>query len=317
MMRNVTRTVATVLALTAGVGMVSTAWAQRDARQATKALAVSFRVASTTPQAGFESVTVGSETVYVASRAALAGGDVVSSKSYSSRTGSDVDLTLTRDAADRLDAALRAQSADRLVAYAGGKAFAVGALEFDGTSARATMSDLTLAAAEQLVLATNVQAVPRSGPRITITASQPTIGAGESVTVDVFAAGVADLRSYQVKIVVSGGESGSVDVQDLRVDSQRADYVFGAASKFDAVDQIGHRLGGVLLSGSVDATASRYLGTVVLRASTDALGTFTVNVETRAGASQLANSRNLPVAFAAGSTTLAVGKGLRKRTPSR
>lgn len=97
------------------------------------------------------------------------------------------------------------------------------------------------------------------------------------MAIDVYVSGAANVAAYEVALGVSAADAalagtfdsaghGQLVVEELFVDSQRADFLFGAVESISAADKAGSRLGGVVLGEAVDATEARYLGTFVLRA---------------------------------------------------
>ena len=290
--------------------------AQDGALQRVVESPVSFRLASTSPVRGFESVNLDGVTLHVAPQAALTGRDVMSASSLGARTGSDIDLALTREGADRLAEAMRKQQADRLAIYVNGQLVSSAALTLESLEGRVVVSGLTDVQAERLTRALSAGLSNGSGAVVSLVTETRSIPAGGAVAVDVFAKGISDLRSYQIRLAISGGAGGRLEIEDLRVDGDRTDYVFSGRQKFDAVDQMGGRLGAVLMGGGVDAVELAYLGTYTLRASSDAQGSFNVTVSTVDGGSQFASSNNLPIAFAAPGIQINVGKAQLKR-PSR
>ena len=152
------------------------------------------------------------------------------------------------------------------------------------------------------------------GAAITLVASRSLIRPGDSVTVDAFVRGVSDLRTYQVMLTTSGGESGRLNVEDMVIDSMRADYVFAGLQKIDAVDTVNARFGGVLFNGGVEAVTPAYVGTFTLQASVDAAGSFRVSLRTADNSSLLQSSRNEAIAFSAGQAAISVAaaSGLRR-----
>ncbi len=313
------RATVVLTAVLVGVGTmgVGAAYAQNATLQPVAASPVSFRLASSSPLRGFEAVDLTDRTLYVAPNAILSGTDVMSAVSFDSRTGSDMDLALTRDGADRMTEALRAQNADQLAIYVNGQLVSSGSLTLQSLEGRAVISGLTQVQADRLTRALSDGIRNRSGAVVSLVTSTQSIQAGDAVVVDVFARGISDLRSYQVRLAVSGGTGGRLAVEDLRVDGERADHVFSGLQKFDAVDQTGGRLGAVLISGGVDAIDQVYLGSYTLRASSDAQGTFSVSVATANRASLLWSSRNQSLGFAAPGIQIAVGKALLKRPARR
>ncbi len=117
-------------------------------------------------------------------------------------------------------------------------------------------------------------------PIITLVANPTTIARGESATVEGFITGGTDLRAYQVALSVTGGTSGTLDLETLTINIVRQDYVFPGFSSFTATDVSGVRLGAALDGVGIDPGFNKYLGTFTFRASSDASGTFTVDFRT-------------------------------------
>jgi hypothetical protein len=69
--------------------------------------------------------------------------------------------------------------------------------------------------------------------------------------VDAYVTGVVDLRTYQVSPVARGGGAGVITTEDLRIDEDRVDYVFGAVDAIVAEDAVGKRAGATMMSEGV------------------------------------------------------------------
>ncbi len=147
----------------------------------------------------------------------------------------------------------------------------------------------------------------------------PLVSAGPSVSVvpageadgrylvDVYVHNVAGLRSYQMTLRAGGGESGRLELEQVTIDSEREDYVFGAAQTVTALSPAIGRLAALLYDGSVDVPGTAYLGTYSYVPSANARGTFRVNVEVSAD-SLLANAENVEIGFTVGGDArIAVG----------
>ncbi len=132
---------------------------------------------------------------------------------------------------------------------------------------------------------------------IELVPSRTELQPGEAVAVDVLLSGAFDVRNYQVTLVVDGGDSGRLHGEDLRIDAQRADFIFGYGSMLSAVDHPGDRIGAVLVSGGVDVVDPAYLGTFTLRATEDASGTFSVYAALENHGSMLNSSDNQQIRF--------------------
>ncbi|MCH8252514.1 MAG: hypothetical protein IID36_08700 [Planctomycetes bacterium] len=117
---------------------------------------------------------------------------------------------------------------------------------------------------------------------------------------DVFIAGVADLRAYQVAVDAFARNNERLSVGDVVVDTARRDYAFSSRASLPATDTVGSRLGSVLIEGAVDVASPRYLGTFVFDTVGVAAGD-TVRVEVRVGEdSFLRNESSDAIDFAVG-----------------
>jgi hypothetical protein len=298
------RKVMTVLvAALVSVGVVGQASAGRptDAQRAGKQAAVSFRLAATNPTPGFEAMTLsGDRTIYVSPQAALSAGQVAAADAIATRTGSDVSLSLTNEAAGRLGTMAASLGADHLAIFVGGKLVSAGKFSFDADEGLATISGLSSDQARELTRAIRGKSAVPVGRTIAVVASQGTIQAGEAVTLEVFVkGGISDVRAYQVALTISGGTAGELTRSNMWIDTERADYVFRGHDKLDALDRTGGRMGAVILSGGTGAMQRAYLGSYTLEASADASGTFTVNIRTQ-DTSLVASTGSRFIEFASG-----------------
>jgi len=292
------------------VSFVSTLEAQDSVRH-NRRTAISFHLASNNPLAGMEAKNLGRDnTIYVSKHAVLSAADVSDAESIASRDGSDVEIVLSANSAMRLANETARTGADMLAISVSGKIIAAGSVTIDQITSTALITGLDSVNAERIAGMIVGIALP-VGPTITLVSSQSNIMPGGTVTVDAFVRGVADLRTYQITLLVSGGSSGKLEGQDLWVDHARENYVFGIESKLDAVDQTGGRIGGVLMSGSVDATNSSYLGSFILQASPDASGSFTIDLKTSDRSSLIWSSGSRAVTFGSQPAIVQVGSVTR------
>ncbi|MCH8252761.1 MAG: hypothetical protein IID36_09955 [Planctomycetes bacterium] len=135
----------------------------------------------------------------------------------------------------------------------------------------------------------------RSAPAvIELVPSVTEIHVGDTVEIDVYLTDVGDLRAYQIAVEVTGLSKSGLVVKDVRVDSNRADFVFAVDDALTAVDVKGARLGGVIVAGGVTPDGSVYLGTFVLVAADNARGVFEVKLRV-AGESFLRDSQSAPI----------------------
>ena len=118
-------------------------------------------------------------------------------------------------------------------------------------------------------------------PAFTLEVSADLIGQDQAVNVNVYVDAADDLGAYEVSLEVAGGDAGSLELEDVLIDTNHEDYVFGTASVTKAVSLSGHKLGATLMDGGVVVAEPAYLGTFSYRASPDARGVFSVAVRPR------------------------------------
>lgn len=265
---------------------------------------VNLHLASLTPVDGFEARAFGDVNVYVSSRVALTEAALMTAESSTSRSGTSVSISLSDPGMRRVRSLLRRDNVDQMAVIANGRIIAVDRFTLDTATSSLTLSGLTSLAASQV---TDLIALSPVGATITLVASQPRVYPDRPVSVDIFVSGMVDLRTFQVALEVIGGTAGTMTIEEMRIDRTRSDYVFGTLQKVDAADQVGKRVGGVLISGGVDATEMSYLGTATLRPSPDARGNFKVTVSGGDRSSLLWTSQNVPVTFRTEAALIAVG----------
>lgn len=272
-----------------GVMGVQAAWAEGDQSP------VSFRLASTTPVRGFEKMTAGGETVYVASKAALSGVEVTFAEAVD---GTGLELALTDGTAGRLKGVMQKRGADRLAIFVGGRLLTTATPTIHADGDRAVLSGLASEHANRVARVLNGEAL--AGPTIVLVPSRSTMRSGESLTVDLFLRGGTGVRTYQTGLAITGGTRGELAVADLAVVTDHPNFVFGTLPKIEAADKVSNRLGATLISGGVEVT-NGYLGTFTLAASADAAGSFDVNLQMDR-TSFLRNSGNEAIEFFQGPT---------------
>lgn len=269
---------------------------------------VNLHLASLTPVDGFEARAFGDVNVYVSSRVALTEAALMTAESSTSRSGASVSISLSEPGLRRVRSLLRRDNVDQMAVIANGRIIAVDSFTLDTAASSLTISGLTSLEASRV---TNLIALSPVGATITLVASQSRVYPNRPVSVDIFVSGMANLRTFQVTLDVVGGTAGTMTIEDMRIDRARSDYVFGSLQKVDAADVIGGRVGGVLISGGVDATEMSYLGTATLRPSPDARGNFRVTTSGGDRSTLLWTSDNTPVTFRTEAALIAVGT-LRK-----
>jgi len=265
---------------------------------------VNLHLASLTPVDGFEVRAFGDVNVYVSPRVALTEAALLTAESTTSRSGESVAISLTEPGLRRVRSLLRRDSVEQMAVITGGRIIAMDSFTLDTAASSLSLSGLTPLEASQV---TDLIAMSPVGATITLVPSQSRAYPGRPVSVDIFVSGMTDLRTFQVPLDVVGGTAGTMAIEDVRIDRARSDYVFGTLQKVDAADQVGKRVGGVLISGGVDATEMSYLGTATLRPSADARGNFRVTVSGGDRSTLLWTSQNTPVAFRTEAALIAVG----------
>lgn len=283
-----------------GSGMMSLSAVRAEWRHGAgnKVVGIEFHPASPTPTSNFEKILLEAQgtTLYVAPSPLWSDGEVVSAQMGASLDGLSLELTLTREAAQR--ALSLKQDRSRVAIFVDGELTSVGSVNANGV--RATIRGLTAPSAERLVKRLKgVRPAPSPSP---VSSAMIVVAAGmedELYLFDVFVQGAANVRSYQVALTSDGGTMGELVREDVRIDSERADFAFGEMAAISAADQVGGRLAGVLIDGGVDIVERAYLGTYAFRPTPDARGTFRVGIDT-GGSSFLADAQNEMIEFSAG-----------------
>jgi len=303
-----------------GVTMVASARAEPRSVRETKGGVVNFHMASTTPINGYDKVSLGTDNgvLYVGPRAVWTSKEVVSARTTDSADGAVMELTLSPEAAQRLSSELKHKSGDRLAIYSDGKLLTSGTLGAGSTGGRFTIAGINSVNTEQVLKLLNGE---RPAPAPAPLPAGPVISlvpAGQSpdgrYLVEVFVQGVTDLRTYQIGVVVTGGTSGELLRDELQIEKTRPDFVFRDQDAISAADQVGGRLGGVLVDGVVNRPGAAYLGTYSFHPSPDAAGTFQVSIDT-GPKSFLAGAGNEIVEFrTAPAALIAVGPAPTQRT---
>jgi hypothetical protein len=277
---------------------------------------VSMRLATSTPAPGYEELAAGGRTLYLVPRAMLGASKVVSAEAIKTRSGSDIELTLTDQGVAWLSSAIASHKADHLAIMVGRKPFATAKLSLDARAGSLKLIGLTGRQAEQLLRVVNRSGAAPAGATFTVVPDRTAIQPGETVNVHVFLSGASQVRSYQVKLAVRGGVTGGLLIDNLWIDSERTDYVFGKLQKLDAVDPSNSRMAGVLMQGGVDVGNPAYVGSYSLRASNDASGVFSVNLGLDHNESILLHASDLAMPFDAGPAAEITVATLARSRPS-
>ncbi|UCE62256.1 MAG: hypothetical protein JSU63_11190 [Phycisphaerales bacterium] len=154
------------------------------------------------------------------------------------------------------------------------------------------------------------------GPGLTTVATQSTGKAGDLFAVDVYLSKFQDLGAYQVVLSATGGTSGSLVAENVKVDRTRQDYVFKGSQVVEALyKERNMRIGMVRQGGGIQVPEPRYAGTYYFRASSDAKGTFTINAKIGPADSMATNSIAVDVPFTVGkASTINIIETKRART---
>lgn len=293
-----------------GICVMNLASARAEPRSVreSKGGGINFHLASTTPIDGYDKVTPGGDStvLYVGSRPAWTSKEVISERTTDSRDGSVMELTLSTEAAERLAAQRKQQGGDSVAIYIDGKLALSGNFGAGSSGNRVTITGLNSTNTERVVRIINGERpVPVSLPTTisTLISVVPAGQANGAYLVDVFVQGVTNLRTYQIGLLTSGGLSGELVREEVKIDKARPDFVFSESEAISAADQVGGRLGGVLYEGGVNKATPAYLGTYAFRPSPGATGSFEVAIDTVSN-TLLADGKNDMIEFRTGPAAL-------------
>lgn len=200
------------------------------------------------------------ETLYIGSTSLLASGATFAG-TFTAEGSDGVVLSGTRS---------ELQPGDLVVAVRGGGHVATLSVEtVDARTGQVTLRGAS-AGTTDLNLADSAAAVIEFVP------VQTSVRAGRSVRVDVFVAGVENLRAYQITPQVSASDSVELGFASGRIDENRADYVFAGRQTIAAFDTEGWRFGSIMYEGGVRADERAYVGSFELTTSPDASGSYLI-----------------------------------------
>lgn len=114
--------------------------------------------------------------------------------------------------------------------------------------------------------------------RLQLSMGRPFVRPGGQIAIDVYATNVADLQAYQISLEVSGGRMGTLDLESVVINETRLEYIFNESDCRYACDTFHGEAGAVQLDGTTEVTTPKLLATFVYRASSDAAGTFTIDI---------------------------------------
>jgi len=118
---------------------------------------------------------------------------------------------------------------------------------------------------------------------IVLTGSPVAIPPGGTKAIYAYVTGPEDfLLAYELIWSVTEGTSGTLIVDSLEIDTTRSDFLFHDLPSLTGKNVAGARLLGAVTTGQGGYAAEemKYLAKVVLRASSDASGTFTLALKT-------------------------------------
>lgn len=276
-----------------------------ESRQTSRATAVTFRLVTTTATEGFDPMSYDGNQLYVSSDPSFSSGDIRSVETADA--GTSLRVMLTHKAAENLASLASRNQADRMAVLVGSRVVAAPTLDIADADGSTLLSGISSSLADRLVALLSREGVAYGGPVISATSPKTAIRAGDTFTVDTHVTGVDDLGAYEVKLVVTGGASGEIFVEDVEIAATRTDFVFDATA-LTVTDNKQFRAVGAMMQGGVNAEESSYLATYTLRASEDASGTFYINALTGVG-SHLRDSEALVIPYRLGKDlAITVGK---------
>lgn len=290
-MRKVMRVFVGAMLLT---GLSATAIADGRGDRAAKGDAISLHLASSTPQAGFRQVTTTTgDRMYIAARATWTSLDILSVDTLPGRSGSTLSMRLSGSATNRLNDQVSRVSDTQVAVYSGKSVIAMASVNKDGTL---TISNITPERGDDIRRVVDSDPIAPVGPLVTVVAAGELNG---QHLIDVYIEGVDSLRGYQIRLTTGGGDSGSLNLEQVKVNENREDFVFYGSSVIDASTPLLGQLASVRSEGPTTATQASYLGTYAYTPTRDASGLFRVNVEIGAN-SVLVGSQTQEMGFNVG-----------------
>lgn len=117
---------------------------------------------------------------------------------------------------------------------------------------------------------------------ISVKALQANVQPGGTVTVEAYISGAPNVAAYQIMVGATGGDKGTLTVDSMSIDRARPDFALfnTGAEILDVQDKKAGWIGLVRVSGATDMVKPVYVATFTFKASSDAAGTFKLNVRT-------------------------------------
>jgi len=269
-----------------------------------------FKPATLSATQGFKTIAVGDTKFFVAPDPIFAGSNVQAA----SATGGAMELTVGADISGRVSAAMK--KTERLAIFVGGT-FVNAPIVRSAADGKIVLAGLSSFNSDHLINVLGNTGAGAGAATMSVVTNQTTVNPGETVTVDLYLSGAADMKAYQARVNATGAQTGKIAVSSMVIDKQRSNYVFGTANVIDAVDNTGNRLGAVIFDGSVNVNNPLYLGSFTFQTPADVHETYVVNVEV-GEESFLRDSAAEPIEFRVGAPiVVTVGAPARLGQPER
>ncbi len=138
---------------------------------------------------------------------------------------------------------------------------------------------------------------------MSIASVRPVALAGGFVEVNVFVTKATGVRVYELYLNVAGGDSGTLELDSISVDSKKKNFLFSGDAILPAIDKKGKRVAVVNQNDGRDIAAGSqaYLATFKYKVSPDASGKFQVSINTQKSYMSDSNVQN--IAYSAPATT--------------
>lgn len=276
-----------------GMGVLASSFVSANDRTRVRELkgsSLSLHVASLEPGSGLQRMALPDGTaLYVTPRPNWNAVDVLSANDQ----GAGLNLRLSGDATNRMISLLGGSASARLAVLVDGGLVSAATIGRDGMI---QIDGLSIENADRITRLVRGDRPTVAGPRFSA------VYAGESNglhKVDIYVEGASDLRSYQVMLLIGGGESGRLELADVKIHQDRSDFVFNGVEFVPVEGVVNGRLGAVTWTESVDAPGQAYLGTYSFRASSDAQGVFRIAIDVGME-TILGNSNSEEMSYSAG-----------------
>ena len=262
--------------------LVGQDWTRAQSPELSSSASVSFRAAATTAIPGFKMMSSPEGRFYVGPKVLFTGSAVNSIRIQSSGErvqSADLatNITVSPSVSQQVAEIMQTSAVNRLAILVGGSMNGAPIIQTAMQDGHIVLSGLSHAFAMHLMNVVAHTGVASGATSVSLVPSSPGVKPEGIITVDMYIAGVAGLRGYQMQVVATGARTGRLPLADIRIDTQRPDYVFGSAQVVNAADASQHRIASILFSGTVDVGKRMYLGTYSFQAP-EMSDTYYVNV---------------------------------------